>query len=125
MTGGTGLDTGRVLALLFVALTLGAGQLLFKLAAERLVIGRGAVALFVSFLSGPMLAALALYALATVLWVYLLHGLELSRAYPFIAVAFALVPLLAWLLLGESLGLRYWAGLGVMIAGLYIISTSI
>ena len=125
MTGGTGLDAGRALALLLVALTLGAGQLLFKLAAERLVIGQGAAALVLSFISRPMLGALTLYALATVLWVYLLHGLELSRAYPFIAVAFALVPLLAWLLLGESLGVRYWVGLGVMLAGLYIISTSI
>lgn len=121
----TGLGAGRVLALLCVALTLGGGQLLFKLAAERLVIGHGALALLVSFISRPMLAALALYALATVLWVYLLHGLALSRAYPFIALAFALVPLLAWLLLGESLGARYWLGLGVMLAGLYIVSISL
>ena len=125
MTGGTGLGVGRVLALLCVALTLGGGQLLFKFAAERLVLGQGTVALLLSFISGPMLSAVALYALATVVWVYLLHGLDLSRAYPFIALAFALVPLLAWLLLGESLSVRYWLGLGVMLGGLYIISISL
>jgi drug/metabolite transporter (DMT)-like permease len=119
------LDPLRILGLLLVALTLGGGQLLFKLAAERLVVGQGPVTLLASFISRPMFAALALYALATVLWVYLLHGLALSRAYPFIALAFALVPLLAWLMLGETLGVRYWLGLAVMLTGLYIISMSL
>jgi drug/metabolite transporter (DMT)-like permease len=72
-----------------------------------------------------MLAALALYAVATVLWVYLLHGLALSRAYPFIALAFAFVPLLGWLVLGEPLGARYWLGLGLMLAGLYVSAMSL
>jgi drug/metabolite transporter (DMT)-like permease len=125
MTGGTGLGLGRIVGLLTVALALGGGQLLFKLAAERLVMGQGVSATLLSFISLPMLSALALYAAATVLWVYLLHGLALSRAYPFIALAFALVPLMAWLLLGETLGPRYWLGLGVMLAGLYVIATSL
>jgi drug/metabolite transporter (DMT)-like permease len=88
---------------------LGGGQLLFKLAAERLTLGQGNV---------------ALYAVATVFWVYLLHGLALSRAYPFIALAFAIVPLMGWLALGEALGPRYWLGLGIMLAGLYVIASS-
>jgi drug/metabolite transporter (DMT)-like permease len=121
---GTGLATSRVLGLLVVTLLLGAGQLLFKMAAERLTLGQGTVALFGSFASLPMLAALALYAVATVFWVYLLHGLALSRAYPFIALAFAIVPLMGWVLLGEALGPRYWLGLGIMLAGLYVIASS-
>jgi drug/metabolite transporter (DMT)-like permease len=121
---GTGLATSRVLGLLVVTLLLGAGQLLFKMAAERLTLGQGTAALFGSFINLPMLAALALYAVATVFWVYLLHGLALSRAYPFIALAFAIVPLMGWLLLGEALGPRYWLGLGIMLAGLYVIASS-
>jgi drug/metabolite transporter (DMT)-like permease len=119
----TTLGMGRILGLLVVTLTLGAGQLLFKLAAERLMLGQGPRALAVSFISYPLLAALALYAIATGLWVYLLHGLALSRAYPFVALAFAVVPLLGAWFLGEPLGLRYWLGLGIMLAGLYIILT--
>ena len=118
------LGFGRVLGLLVVTLTLGVGQLLFKLAAERLVLGQGARALALSFASYPMLSALALYAAATGLWVYLLHGLALSRAYPFIALAFAVVPLLGAAFFGEALSLRYWLGLSVMLAGLYIIVAS-
>lgn len=121
----TGLDALRITGLLLVAAMLGGGQLLFKLAAERLVPGKGAAELIASFVSVPMIAALMLYAAATVLWVYLLHGLALSRAYPFIALAFAIVPVLAWLAFGDSLGARYWLGLLVMLVGLYLVVTSV
>jgi drug/metabolite transporter (DMT)-like permease len=118
-----GLGTARILGLLTVAGVLGGGQLLFKIAAGRLVLGQGTAALAQSFLNLPMLAALALYAAATVLWVYLLHGLPLSRAYPFVALAFAVVPVLSWLVFRDALGPRYVIGLGLMLAGLYLVAT--
>jgi drug/metabolite transporter (DMT)-like permease len=124
VTADGALGLGRIVGLVTVAGALGGGQLLFKLAAERLVLGQGAGPLLVSFASRPMLAALGLYAAATLMWVYLLHGLPLSRAYPFIALAFALVPLLGMAVLGESVGLRYWLGLGLMLLGLYIVAAS-
>lgn len=124
MTGATGMAFTRIAGLLAVAVLLGVGQLLFKLAAERLVVGRGVGTLLGSFASSPMLAALTLYAFATVFWVYLLHGVSLGRAYPFIALAFAIVPLLSWLVFGEALTSRYWVGLGIMFAGLYVITSN-
>jgi drug/metabolite transporter (DMT)-like permease len=121
---GNGLVALRLAGLLVVALLLGGGQLLFKLAADRLVVGQGFGRLAASFLTVPMAGALLLYGVTTLLWVYLLHGLALSRAYPFIALAFAIVPLLGWLLLNEVLGAQYWIGLAVMLAGLYIVAAS-
>lgn len=118
------MNAARLLGLAIVALLLGGGQLLFKLAAERLVLGQGIGRLAASFVSLPMAGALVLYGLTTVLWVYLLHGFALSRAYPFIALAFAIVPLLGWLLLHEALAPQYWVGLAVMLAGLYIVTLS-
>jgi len=120
----TGLSLGRLVGLVTVALALGGGQLLFKLAAQRLVVDRGFGALLGSFLTTPMAASLLVYAGATVLWVYLLHGFPLSRAYPFVALAFALVPLLSWLVFGEALGIRYAVGLTLMLCGLYVIATA-
>lgn len=114
----------RILGLSVVALLLGGGQLLFKLAADRLVLGQGIGRLAASFITLPMAGAVVLYGLTTVLWVYLLHGLALSRAYPFIALAFAIVPLLGWLLLNETLAPQYWAGLAIMLAGLYVVTLS-
>jgi multidrug transporter EmrE-like cation transporter len=119
----SGLGTGRIVGLLVVAATLGGGQLLFKLAAGRLVLGQGPAALAASFVSLPMIAALVLYGAATVLWVYLLHGLPLSRAYPFVALAFAFVPLLSWLAFRDTLDLRYGLGLALMLAGLYLVAS--
>jgi drug/metabolite transporter (DMT)-like permease len=124
MSGGTGLVAVRIAGLFVVALLLGCGQLLFKLAADRLVIGQGFGRLAASFLTAPMAGALVLYGLTTVLWVYLLHGFALSRAYPFIALAFAIVPLLGWLLLDEALAPQYWIGLAIMLAGLYVVTSS-
>jgi drug/metabolite transporter (DMT)-like permease len=119
----TSLGTLRLLGLLMVALALGVGQLLFKLAAERLVLDRGVTALMHSFVGWPMAAALLVYGAATVLWVYLLHGLPLSRAYPFIALAFAFVPLMSWLVFRDTLDVRYGIGLALMLAGLYLVAT--
>jgi undecaprenyl phosphate-alpha-L-ara4N flippase subunit ArnE len=120
----TSLSAGRFVGLVIVALALGGGQLLFKLAAQRLIVGRGFGALLASFVTPPMAASLVLYAGATVLWVYLLHGFPLSRAYPFVALAFALVPLMSWLVFGETLGIRYVVGLTIMLSGLYLIATA-
>ena len=114
---------GRTLGLLGVAASLGCGQLLFKMAAERLVIGQGLERLARSFVSQPMVAALGLYALATVAWVYLLRGLPLSRAYPFVALAFALVPLMSHFAFGDALGARYLVGLAFILGGLYLTAT--
>ena len=116
------IGAGRILGLLTVAFMLGIGQLFFKIAAERLAIGRGWSAFAWSMVGWPMASVLMLYAVATVLWVYLLHGLALSRAYPFIALVFALVPLMSWFVFRESLDLRYGIGLALMIAGLYLIA---
>ena len=116
------ISAGRVFGLLTVALMLGVGQLLFKIAAERLVIGRGWSAFAWSMVGWPMAALLLLYAVATVLWVYLLHGLPLSRAYPFIALVFAFVPFLSWLVFRDALDLRYGLGLALMMAGIYLIA---
>ena len=118
------LGVGRVLGLLTVAFILGIGQLFFKIAAGRLVVGRGLAALAWSMVGWPMATVLTLYAIATVLWVYLLHGLPLSRAYPFIALVFAFVPLLSCIVFRDSLDLRYGIGLVLMVAGLYLIAST-
>ena len=113
----------RTVGLLTVALILASGQMLFKTAADRLVLGQGPLALGLSFVTRPMIWALVLYGAATVLWVYLLHGLPLSRAYPFIGLVFAFVPLMSWLVFREGVDARYFAGLALMLAGLYLISS--
>jgi drug/metabolite transporter (DMT)-like permease len=89
------------------------GQILFKLAART---GEASAAAFPwNIVNAWFLAAIVVYAAATLMWVWLLRTLPLSLAYPFVGLAFVIVPVLAALWLGEALDWRNMAG-GVLIA---------
>jgi drug/metabolite transporter (DMT)-like permease len=68
------------------------------------------------------LSALVLYAGFALLWVWILSFTPLSRAYPFVALAFALTPLLAGSLFGETISMRLIVGLLLIVCGLFFIS---
>jgi drug/metabolite transporter (DMT)-like permease len=68
------------------------------------------------------LSALVLYAGFAFLWVWILSFTPLSRAYPFVALAFALTPLLAVSLFGETISLRLIIGLLLILGGLFFVS---
>ena len=68
-----------------------------------------------------LLSALVLYAGFAVLWVWILSFTPLSRAYPFVALAFALTPLLGALLFGEAMSLRHILGIVLVLCGLFLV----
>jgi drug/metabolite transporter (DMT)-like permease len=71
--------------------------------------------------NGYFITAIVLYTGLTLFWVWLLTFTPLSRAYPFVALAFALSPLLAGLLFGETISARLWLGLGLILSGLFFV----
>jgi drug/metabolite transporter (DMT)-like permease len=75
-------------------------------------------------LSPWLITALLLYAASTVLWLYILAHVPLTRAYPFALLGAAFVPLLARLALGEPLPALYVVGMAVVIGGVAIIQLS-
>ncbi len=76
-------------------------------------------------LSSPLvLGGLAFYALGAVAWVTVLSRVPLSLAYPNLALSYAFTPVLAWLLLGESVPSLRWVGIGVICVGVLIVSRS-
>jgi drug/metabolite transporter (DMT)-like permease len=93
------------------------GQVLFKLAAKQVEQGTSPIA----YLNTAMVSGLALYLVLSVLWVWLLRFIPLSRAYPFAALAFVFTPLLAKLVLGETLSSGYLVGTVLIMAGILII----
>src|SRR4029453_18327066 len=99
------------------------GQLLFKLAALRLradvSAGERALALLQN---GFFLAALFLYAALAVLWVWILTFTPLSRAYPFVALAFALPPVAAAYSLAQPLTTRLLVGIAAIMVGLFLVA---
>lgn len=102
------------------ALTIVAGQMLFKLSAMRLRASEGASEL-VTLLTFPVFwLAIAVYGAATIVWIVLLQYVPISRAYPFLALGFAVVPLLAAAFFGEALSARVLLGSGLIIAGIWL-----
>lgn len=111
--------------LLLTPVMISAGQVLFKLAGGR-IDGReasGITGLLYTLFDPFLLSAFAIYGSATILWVYVLRSIPLSQAYPFMALSFVLVPLASYLFFGETLGLRYWIGAGLLLSGMVVMNT--
>ena len=93
------------------------GQLLFKCTADSQALS-GSYLHPRTFLL--LLSALLLYGVTTFGWIWTLQQGPLSRLYPWMALAFVIVPLLSAVLLGERLQSTYWLGVMMIVAGVCI-----
>ena len=59
---------------------------------------------------------------AALAWVAAVSKLSLGTAYPFMRLAFVTTELLRALLVGEPVALMWWAGMGVVVAGLVLVA---
>ena len=76
-------------------------------------------------LRAPLIVlGLGLYALGAVAWIVVLSRLDLSYAYPFLALNFVLISLVSWLLLGESIPALRWLGIGCICIGILLVARS-
>jgi drug/metabolite transporter (DMT)-like permease len=119
------LSLWQIVLLVAYAAGMSGGQLLFKMAALRYGASAGGLwerLLGLAF-NAYFIAALVLYAGLAFLWVWVLSFTPLSRAYPFVALAFALTPLLAGLLFGDTIALRLLAGIFFILCGLVLVAT--
>lgn len=117
----SGLPLPVLAGLVMTPAMIATGQVLFKLASQRT--GGADLAGLAGLLTNPFLIlALAIYGIGTIIWIYLLKSVPLSFAYPFMALTFCLVPLLAWYFLGEPLTLRQAIGTALVMAGLLVIA---
>jgi drug/metabolite transporter (DMT)-like permease len=118
--GGTVMSLLQAGQLSAFAVMLAVGQLLFKRAADsNPPLHR--VADVVGLAGNAYLwGALLVYGGATIYWIYLLQQMPLTRAYPFAALGFILVPALAWLAFGDTITLRYMIGICFVVLGLYL-----
>lgn len=91
------------------------GQLLFRAGA------RGRVH-WLEFINLPLLAGLLLYVAGTVVWIYALSKESIVNVYAFTALTFVLVYLGGIFLMGERLSPAGFAGIGLVLCGLYLIT---
>jgi len=117
------LSLAQIVALVAYAGAMAGGQLLFKMAALRAVHEGSFIERAVSVvLNGYFLVALVLYAALAGLWVWILTFTPLSRAYPFVALAFALTPALGGLMFAEPISVRLVIGIGLILCGLLFVA---
>ena len=99
------------------------GQLLFKVVALRFAGGASLAERVLGLLHNwVFVAAMVLYLGLAVAWVWILSFTPLSRAYPFVALAFAITPLLASLVFAEPMTVRLAIGIAVILCGLILVT---
>ena len=112
----------QLLELVSFPVAIAAGQILFKRAASQLGPATGFSWVLDVARLPTMWLALALYGGATLLWVRILTTVPLSRAYPFMALAFVLVPAAGYFLFNESITGRYAIGTALIVAGVLVVA---
>ena len=108
----------QLLLILFTVFLLSVGQILFKMASDDIVLTFAGI--LQSLVSVKLIVAFSVYSIATVLWLIALKGVPLRVAYPFVALAFFIVPVLAHFLLGEALSWNTYVGAGIIALGVTV-----
>ncbi|BAF87648.1 EamA family transporter [Azorhizobium caulinodans] len=99
-----------------------ATQLAFKAAALELGDRPLGLAFLADAVQAPYVwAAIACYLATYVLWIAILQGSDLARAFPLTALSYVTVPLGGWFLFGEGLGLKPALGIALICAGVTLI----
>ena len=104
--------------ILLTVVALSAGQILFKMAAGSFEFS--ASGFINSLLNIKLIIALVVYFFATIMWLFVLKDTPLRVAYPFFALAFFVVPILAHFLLGESINWNTFAGSALIAIGVWV-----
>jgi|SRR6266850_2659727 len=110
-------------SVLLCVLAISIGQILFKLTASSSEPAGSAFGFALNAMRNPyLLCGLALYGVATIAWVWLLRSIPLNVAYPFMSLAFILVPVLSYLVFKEPLKLTHVIGGGFIMLGVTIVA---
>jgi len=109
-----------ILMTLLCVLLIAVGQLLFKTAAGQWRVDGWTWSTARGFLSPLMMVALIIYAIATLLWVYVLRTVPLGLAYSLFSLAFVIVPLLAYAILDERLSGNTLLGSAIIVVGVIV-----
>jgi multidrug transporter EmrE-like cation transporter len=70
----------------------------------------------------PILAGLACYVVSVGVWIVGLSRVDVSIAYPMLSLGYVVNAMAAWWLFGEVLGPTRWAGMMLILGGVFLIS---
>ena len=72
----------------------------------------------------PLMVGIAMYILSSLTWMLAISRSDLSKAYPILASAYALVPVLSWIIFDDAIPMLRWAGIGTVCIGVILMSRS-
>jgi undecaprenyl phosphate-alpha-L-ara4N flippase subunit ArnE len=120
---------GKTLFLILASVSMGvSGQLCLKAGMDQVGLlsasGIGTAAqTALRVLTTPLVfLGLAFYALGAVFWLLVLSKLDLSLAYPMLALTYILIPLAAQFILGEQVPALRWLGVGIIFFGVMVVA---
>lgn len=112
-------------ALLVAVLLLAMSQVFQKIAAiTRLGGPPTARTWFRALFSLPYVLAIVFIVSGTVLWLYVLYRMDLSRAYPFLGLGTVFVVALSRIWLREPVSLTRWFGVALIVVGITLVAGS-
>ena len=71
-----------------------------------------------------ILGGMVCYAISLVVWIMALSRVEVSIAYPMLSIGYVVNAVAAYYLFGEAVSLMRFAGIGIIIVGVYIVARS-
>ena len=107
----------NALAQVFLKLGMGTAELPVQWTA-----GEALRLMFWAVLNPWIVAGLTSYALSILVWMYVLAHNEVSYAYPFLSIGFALVTVLGWWIFDDSLSLQRILGISLICLGVVLVS---
>ena len=111
----------NLLLTLLAVIMICAGQVMFKMLGVRLHAGIPPNDWRIVWLG---IAAMTIYGTATLLWIYVLRTAPLTKAYPYMALSFVLVPIVSVLLFSEQVRMQYVLGTVLIIVGVILTTVS-
>ena len=114
------------MTVLIVALSLGAlGQICLKAGLKQLGPDPAVGVVLASIVRNWLvLSGFGCYGLSSLLYLVALSRLDLSYAYPMVALTYVIVTVLAWRLLGETVPIGRIMGLAIICIGVVVVAAS-
>ncbi|MFL9879124.1 EamA family transporter [Herbaspirillum rhizosphaerae] len=110
------MNGGYVVALI-VAIAAAFGQIVLKMAVERHK-NNVAEKILSGILFEPRLwLGIAIYAICSAAWLWVLSKCDVSSVYPLLSLSFALVPIFAYFFLREPISMAQWFSIGLIMFG--------
>lgn len=118
------MDKSIIIKVLLSVLAISVGQVFLKLSALSVGPGQlfGVKLGKYLFINIYLIIGIAVLGGGTLLWVWVLRTIPLSTAYPFMALAFVLVPAFSYFILDEAVSWGHILGFLLIIAGVVVVS---